>query len=263
MAIEKIKKMFKLLPPLVARDIKERYAGSTIGIFWTVGEPVLLISLYWIVFSQVFKIRIKADTGDIPFVFFLLSGLLPWLAINEGILSGATSIMNKAHIIKKVFFHVWLFPLSTVVSAAIRHGISFIIFLIVFFIYQGAPSVYQISFLLLLYSLQLILTAGIAFTLSSLTVYVRDILQVLGVGLQVMFYLTTILYPLQSVPQTLKIFLYLNPITPIIESYHAVILYSKIPSFFSIFYFIMLSFCSLLLGRFVFRRLKYGFADVL
>ena len=178
-------------------------------------------------------------------------------------MSGAHSIVNKANIIKKVFFHVWLFPLSSVVSSAIRHGITFLIFLIIFFMHQGMPSLYQIGFLLFLFSFQIILTTGIVFILSSLTVYIRDVLQMLGISLQVLFYLTTILYPFQSVPEKLKIFLYFNPVTPIIESYHAVILYAKIPSLFQIIYIMSLSFFCLFIGRFVFRRLKQGFADVL
>ena len=88
----------------MARDIKERYAGSVFGILWTFLQPFLFILLYWLVFSQILKIRIRADTGEIPFIAFLLSGLLPWFVLQEGVVKGASSIIDKRHVIKKVIF---------------------------------------------------------------------------------------------------------------------------------------------------------------
>ncbi len=72
--IGRIKKLYKLLPPLLSRDIKERYAGSALGIFWTFLQPLLFILIYWMVFSKIMKIRVQTDTGDVPFFAFLLSG---------------------------------------------------------------------------------------------------------------------------------------------------------------------------------------------
>jgi len=257
------KKLYRLLPPLLARDIKERYAGSVMGLFWTFIQPVLVMLVYWLVFSQIFKVRISVDTGDIPYLPFMLSGLLPWLALQDGMMRGASSIVDKGYIIKKVFYPSELFPVSSVLSAFAHHGIGFLIFLAVFFVYRGGVALSQLSAIGLLLLLQTLLTIGFAFLLSSLSVYLRDILQVLGVIFQALLYLTTILYPISSVPKQLKPIVDLNPFTWLIEGYHSVILYGRYPETNSMLYLLLFTVLSLLAGAFVFRKLKSGFADVL
>lgn len=187
MLLDRTKKLYKLLPPLLSRDIRERYAGSALGVFWTFLQPLLFILLYWLVFSRIMKVRIHTDTGEIPFLAFLLSGLLPWFALQEGIVRGASSIVEKRHIIKKVIFPAELFPLATVISALIHHGIGLIIFLSVFFVWKGTVSPVQLFALVGLLSLQVVLTSGLSLLFSSLSVYVRDIIQILGIVFQVLF----------------------------------------------------------------------------
>lgn len=261
--IGRIKKLYKLLPPLLSRDIKERYAGSALGIFWTILQPLLFILIYWMVFSQILRIRIQTDTGNIPFIAFLLSGLLPWFALQEGVLRGASAILEKRHVIKKVLFPVELFPLASVMSAFIHHGIGMILFLSVFFIWSGGISFLQISFIIVLISLQILLTSGLSLFFSSLSVYIRDITQILGVVFQVLFYMSTILYPITSVPETFKGIILLNPFTVFTEAFHAVILYNRYPGTGNMIYLLCLTAAILFGGIYVFRKLKKGFADVL
>ena len=261
--IHKFKKLFKLLPPLLLRDIKERYAGSAIGIFWAFLQPLLFILLYWLVFAQILKIRIQTDTGDIPFLAFLLSGLLPWFAFQEGVMRGASSIVDKRHIIKKVIFPLELFPLTSVLSSFVHNGIGILIFFIGFFTWQGSISVTQIFFIAALLSLQIILTSGISMLFAALSVYIRDIIQVLGVIFQLLFYTTTILYPMTAVPDKLKAVILLNPFTPLVESYHNAILYGKSPEIGHIIYVLILTVVFFSAGVYFFRKVKKGFADVL
>lgn len=261
--IDRIKKLYKLLPPLLLRDIKEKYAGSVIGIFWTLLQPLLFILLYWLVFSQIMRIRIQTDTGEIPFIAFLLSGLLPWFAFQDGVLRGASSIVEKRHIIRKVIFPAELFPLSSVMSAFIHHGIGIIVFLFAFFLWRGHVSAIQLSAVIGLLSLQILLTSGLSLLLSSLSVYLRDITQVLGVAVQMIFYMSTILYPITSVPKQLRLFILLNPVTSLTEAFHNVILYGKSPGTGNIIYLTVVTAASLVSGIYLFRKLKKGFADVL
>jgi len=260
---EKLRKLYKLLPPLVARDIKERYAGSSIGVFWTFFQPLLVILLFWLVFSQIMKVRVPGGTGDLPYLPFLLSGLLPWFALSDGILRGASSIIDKAYIIKKVFFPQELLTISVIVSSFIQHGVGFLIFLVAFFIVSGGVHVLQVVLILVLFSIQLLLTVGLALILSSLVVYIRDILQIIGVVMQALFYMTTVLYPISAVPKAFRDIININPFTCLTEGYHSVILYGRPPDFFHALYLISVTAASLIFGRFLFRRLKQGFADVL
>ena len=261
--IEQIKKLYKLLPPLLLRDIKERYAGSTIGIFWTFLQPLLFILLYWMVFSQILKIRIQADTGEVPFLAFLLSGLLPWFALQDGVVRGASSIVDKRHVIKKVIFPAELFPLSSVVSSLIHHGVGIIVFLIVFFLWEGSISILQIFFIITLLFIQILLASGLSLFFSAVSVYIRDIIQVIGVAFQVLFYVSPILYPLSSVPEKFRFFIFLNPATPLAEAYHNVILYDRLPGTGGMIYLNIITIAAVISGVYIFRKLKRGFADVL
>lgn len=259
----RIKKLYKLLPPLLLRDIKERYAGSVIGVFWTFLQPLLFILLYWLVFAQILRIRIHTDTGEVPFFAFLLSGLLPWFAFQEGVMRGASSILDKRHVIKKVIFPTELFPLSSVISAFIHNGVGILIFLCGFFIWKGNISIQQISFIMVLLFLQILLTSGLSLLFSALSVYIRDIIQVLGVVFQAIFYMSTILYPITSVPETLKTFIKLNPVTALAEAYHNTILYGRCPEISDMIYLLFFTIGALIVGIYIFRKLKRGFADVL
>ncbi len=260
MVIAKFKKLFRLLPPLLSRDITERYAGSVMGIFWTFLQPLMFIALYWFVFSHIMKIRIE---GDVPFIAFLLSGLLPWFAFQEGVQRGASSIIERRHIIKKLMFPSELFPLSSVVSSFIHHGVGIIVFLLVFFVWKGEISVLQIFFIVVLLSLQVLLTSGLTLLLASLSVYLRDILQVLGVVFQIIFYMSTILYPMTAVPERFATLIRLSPVTALTEAYHSTILYNKPPETGSMIYLFIVTAAALFGGIYVFRKLKKGFADVL
>lgn len=261
--LSKLIKLYKLLPSLLIRDIKERYAGSILGIFWTVLQPILLILLYWLVFSEILKIRIPSDTGELPFIAFLLSGLLPWLALQDGIMRGASSILDRRQIIKKVIFPAYIFPLSAVLSSFIHHAVGIFLFLIGVFIWKGGIMPFQLIFIFFLLCLQILLASGLALLFSSLSVYIRDIIQVLGFAFQLVLYSSTILFPLSLVPERLQFIILLNPVTALAEAYHNIILYDKLPDLFSIGYLILITNLSVLAGVYIFRKLKSGFSDVL
>jgi homopolymeric O-antigen transport system permease protein len=262
-SLEKIKKTYKLLPPLLVRDIKEKYAGSLFGVFWTVLQPTLYILLYWVVFSQIIKIKVQTDTGDVPFFAFLLSGILPWFAFQEGITRGASSIIEKRHVIKKVMFPVYLFPLSSVMSAFVHYGIGILIFLSAYFFWQGDVSVLQVVSVFCLMILQIVLSSGLSLMFAALSVYIRDIVQFLGVAFQVLFYLSTVLYPLTSVPAKLKFVVLLNPFTALSEAYHSVVLHGRLPETWSMIYLLAATVLSAATGVWVFKKLKPGFTDIL
>ena len=256
--IDRLKKLYKLLPPLLSRDIKERYAGSALGIFWTFLQPLLFVLIYWMVFSQVLRIRIQTDTGDVPFIAFLLSGLLPWFALQEGVLRGATAILDKRHVIKKVLFPVELFPLASVMSAFIHHGIGMILFLAGFFIWKGGVSFLQLSLIIVLISFQILLTFGLSLFFASLSVYIRDLTQILGVVFQLLFYISTILYPLSSVPERFKGIILLNPATIFTEAFHSVILYDQYPGTGTMIYLLCLTAAILFWGNIYIQKVEEG-----
>ena len=262
--LRRLEKLYKFLPPLLIRDLKEKFAGSHIGLIWALVQPLLIVILFTVVFSKIFKVRVHFGDTEMPFFIYLFTGLFPWFAIQEGIMRGASSIVDKGFLIKKVLYPAELFPINAVISAVVQHGIGFFLFLVWFFLaYKGDIRVLHIIGLPLLISTQIMLTMGFAFLLAALTVYVRDIVQILGVVLQGVFFLTPIVFSMSSVPENLKRLILLNPFALLIEGYHSIILYNT----YSVDgkTICLISFAALIFssGLYIFRKLKKGFADVL
>jgi ABC-type polysaccharide/polyol phosphate export permease len=258
----KLKKLYKLLPPLFSRDVRERYAGSSLGSLWTVINPLLIIFLYWMVFSRFLNIKVPSDSYEVPFFIYLLTGILPWFMFQDGVLRGATSIVEKGHIIKKVFFPAELFPLSAVMVSCVSYIPGVLLVTLGIMLWKGIHLVHLLLFGLIL-CIQMILTIGAALFLASLTVYLRDLTQILNFVIQILLYSTTVLYPLKVVPEKYRGFLLLNPLTGFIESYHDLLLFDRMPGLFPLVYLSVVSLAVFLIGVTVFRKLKTGFVDVL
>jgi|MudIll2142460700_1097286.scaffolds.fasta_scaffold05157_2 ABC-type polysaccharide/polyol phosphate export permease len=256
------KKLYKLLPPLFTRDVRERYAGSSLGSLWAVINPLLIILLYWMVFSRFLNIKVPSDSYEVPFFIYLLTGILPWFMFQDGALRGATSIVDKGHIIKKVFFPHELFPLSVVLVSCVSYIPGMILVTGGIVLWKGVHLTHLLLFCLIL-CVQTVLTIGVALFLASLTVYLRDVTQILSFVIQILLYSTTVLYPLKVVPEKYRGLLLLNPLTGFIESYHDLLLFDRMPGTFNLIYPFIVSFALFLIGVRVFRKLKAGFVDVL
>jgi lipopolysaccharide transport system permease protein len=230
-------------------------------LLWSFLYPLFFLVVYWFVFSKVIHIRVSASDGS--YLPFLFAGLFPWYAIQDGIIRGTTAIVDKAYVIKKVLLPHELFPLAANISALIHHGIGFAVFLLIYFIWQGIPSFEGLFFLPLLFLLQLIFSFGWSLLLSSIAVYFRDLVQVISIAMQGIFFLSPILYPPSSLPKQFETITKLNPVTPLMEGYRTIIIQGKMPELQGLLYFTAFSATILLGGLYVFRKLKVGFVDVL
>ncbi len=250
----------KLVKYFLIKDIKARFAGSGLGVFWTLILPVLQILLYWFVFSSIMRIR-PYNNDQIPFVYYLMSTYFFWLAISEGIIRSGTTLIENAELVKKVSFPKSVLPVAITLSGYLQQLIG-VVFALIIFSFSGLFHPY-FAFIIPVLVLQIIFSVGIALLIAAIVPYLKDILQVIGYVIQGMFFLSPILYPLDIIPDKLKGLVYLNPITVYIESYHIIIFEHQIPDirYFSGMLFIALLF--LLLGIKVFNKLEDGFADIL
>lgn len=255
----------RLFPPFVGRELREQYAGSALGMVWSVLQPVLLILLYWWVFATVMQIRFPSGTAlaDTPFIVFLLSALLPWFAFQEGLSRAASAILNRRDVVRKVHFPVRVFPLAAAAAAFVVHAGSYLLFLIVFAVWRGGMTPGAMAAVAVLWGLQFAITAGLGLLLASFTVYLRDIQQVLGLLLAVIFYTAPILYPLAQVPEQFRGLIYFNPFTAFAEAYHGAVLAGVWPEPAVLAGLSLFAVGSLIAGMYVFLRLEPGFADVL
>jgi ABC-type polysaccharide/polyol phosphate export permease len=267
MFIQKLKKLIHFTLFFAKKDIKSRFAGSFLGILWVLIQPICLIGIYFFIFSTVLKIRLLPEAGTDSFLVFLLIGLFPWMAFQEGCIRAATSIIDNGEAVKKIPFPLESLPLGVILSSACIHLSAMFIFLIGYEMYQYIISNTLPSWYLLLFffymSLQLFFTAGIGFFLAAICTYLRDFIQIFNLIFQIWFYATPIVYPISMVPSKLIKFLYINPFTGLIESYRDVILKNILPIEQYEVYFIIIAIVSFYIGRKIFQKLKQGFADVL
>jgi homopolymeric O-antigen transport system permease protein len=249
-----------LLKEMVVRDIRARYAGSGLGIFWALGLPILWLLLYAWVFGLI--LRIPVEKGFAGFPEFLLAGLLPWMAIQEGISRSASALTDNAAMVKKTLFPIETLVLSVIFAAMVNQAIAFL----VFGVYVGLLGHLSLPWLLLALPallVQTLLTFGVGCFVATVTTFVRDAGQAVGVLLTVLFYATPIVYPANLVPGRFRLILTINPLTHLIEWYRRAFTLHQLPDLTSVVYLVVVSGTAAALGGRLFWRARPHFADLI
>ena len=252
--------LFNLVKYFVVKDIRARFAGSGLGVLWALILPIFQILIYWFVFSTVMRVR-PYSNAQIPYVYFLLSTFFFWLTIPDGILRSGTVIIENAELVKKVSFPNIALPVAVTLSSYLQNMIG-IVFFIIMYSLSGMAHL-QMFFILPVLFLQVLFSIGAGMLMSAVVPYMRDIQQVMNYVLQGMFFLSPVLYGMDSIPEKFRSLAYLNPITVYIESYHTIIFERHFPDLRYLGGMVFISGFFLLLGLKVFNKLNEGFADIL
>jgi lipopolysaccharide transport system permease protein len=250
-----------LLRELVRRDLQGRYAGSALGVAWSFLQPLWQLLLFTFVFELVLRMRPVGEGTD-RFWVFLLCGLLPWMAVQEGVSRGATAITDNANLVKKLHFPSEVLVLSVAFAALLHEAIAAAV-LVPALLLLGELSWRGLPWLLLAIPLQLLLTCGVGLLLGAVQVFFRDLSQIVGMVLQAWFYLTPIVYPLGLVPERLRPLLDWNPLTGLVGLYRAALLAGPAPPVASLVALLVAALASTGLGWWTFRRLEPAFVDEL
>jgi lipopolysaccharide transport system permease protein len=251
-----------LLKQMVVRDLTARFAGTSIGAFWSLIHPLILLGLYTFVFSYIYRVRLPATEG-VGFIPYVFCGLWPWLAFQEASLRSVAVIVDNAHLVKRVQFPSELLVISVILSSFLSQGVGFCLFVLGLTVWQGGVSPLALGFLVVPFLLQITLAISLGLLLSTGNVFLRDISQLAGAGFTVWFFLTPILYPLGMVPDSLKPLLSWNPLTAILALYRDLILSSKGIEWAQALYPLAICLVLLYLAQWVFQRGKGYFADYL
>jgi ABC-type polysaccharide/polyol phosphate export permease len=243
-----------LIQALVMRDLKARYRGSALGLLWTLLNPLLLMGVYALVFSVYMRIEMERYT------VFLLCGLLPWIWISSSCLMGATSVIEGAGLIKKVFFPVQVLPTVTVLSNLVNFLLSLPI-LFVFLLFYDVQLGWASLTLPLIMICQFAFTLGLTLIVAAASVRYRDIPQIMSHLVTFWFFLTPILYPITQVPEPFRGLVSLNTFAPFAIAYQDVLMYNRIPSFGAFMIMICVGLISLPCGLFVFSYFRWSFAE--
>jgi lipopolysaccharide transport system permease protein len=248
-----------LLRELVKRDFQGRYAGSLLGFVWSLIQPLWLLLLFTFVFSAVLKISLTGQRTE-SFGVFLFAGLLPWMAIHEGVLRGSTAITDNANLVKKLSFPAEILVLAVALAALLHEAIALALFLVVLG-FLGELSVVGLPLLVVAVALQLAITLGLGLLLASIHVFFRDTAQVLGMVFNAWFYLTPIVYPLARVPERFRFWIEINPMTTLVELYRQALLGDRLELVPGTGWLALFGLAVVVAGLALFRRLKAAFVD--
>lgn len=251
-----------LLFTLAKNDFKEQFLGSYLGIFWAILRPALFMLIVWFIFSIGFKGSIT--NSEIPFVLYLMCGYIPWFFFSDAVSGGMNSIVSNKFLVKKVNFRVSILPIIKIFSAFFLHLIFIGILIVVFLLHGYKPTIYwiQIPFYT---TMMFLLVLGISWLLSALRVFMKDVAQIVGVILQLGFWVTPIFWSIDKIPEKYTYILKLNPMVYIVEGYRNCFInemwfwetYKHTP------YFLSITFFFLIVGAVIFRRLRPHFGDVI
>ncbi len=180
----------RLVFSLAKNDFKTKYAGSYFGTIWAFVQPIVTICVYWFVFGL--ALRNGSDKG-VPFVLWLIAGLIPWFFLQEGLLGGTNALLEYNYLVKKVVFNIRILPVVKVFSAVFVHCFFVVILLLIYTFMGYPPSLYALQ--LIYYSICIfVLILAVTYMTSAAVVFFRDLSQIINIMLQVGVWVTPIMW---------------------------------------------------------------------
>lgn len=254
----------ELVSDLVRREFIGRYRGSVLGVAWSLFNPLLMLSIYTMVFSVAFKARwgTGGEESKGAFAIVLFSGLIIHGLFAECLVRAPLLVVTQPNYVKKVVFPLEVLPWVSLLSALLHFAVSFAV-LLLFCLAAGQPVHAGVLLVPLALLPLLLLVLGVSSALASLGVYFRDLGQIMGVVASVFLFLAPVFYPISSLPEQYQALLVWNPITLPIEQVRNLMIWGK-PFQWGAW---LVSLVAALLvcqgGYWWFRKTQRGFADVL
>jgi ABC-type polysaccharide/polyol phosphate export permease len=236
-----------LVLTLVARELKVRYRRSIIGFVWTMLQPLLMMLVFYVVFSSLFRF-------DLPnYPVYALAGILFWNFFSQSIVASMNSLRGNAALLQKLPVPMAVFPLATVISGVVNLLFALAPTLVIVVVLERKLSP-ALLFLPVSILLAALFTLGAGLLLSPLAVFFSDVVELIGVLLTVLMYLTPIFYPMDILPAKVRWVVRFNPVRSILEVFRDPIHYGKVPPLEHIAVCVVITALALAIGGFAFRR---------
>ncbi len=253
----------ELIAASTKREGLGRYRGSFLGLLWSFFNPLFMLAVFTFVFSVIFQARWGGGSGSkTEFALLLFAGLIVFNLFSECISRAPGLIISNTNFVKKVVFPLEVLPFVSLLSALFQVFVSFGVWLIAYFIFFGIPQITVLYLPLILLPFCLFLM-GLSWILASLGVFLRDVSQFIGVLTTVLTFMSPLFYSASAFPENYRHFLYLNPLTPVIEQTRAILYWGKTPDFFILCIYLVVTLGIAYLGFVWFQKTRKGFADVL
>lgn len=238
----------------VKKDLRSRYRGSVLGFLWTFINPLLQLVVYSIVFPHLLRV------SEEHYSMYVFSGLLPWIYLTSSLQIATTCITGNSNLVKKIYFPRIILPLSVSLTGVVNLCFGLVILLAALCFEGIFPSVY-LAFLPVVLLVQFLFVSGICFILSSAYVYFRDLEHIVSIVTMAWFYLTPVVFTLNTFPPTLKWIMDINPMTSLISAYRDIFLYKRALSLSALFPAIAVSALLFIFGASLFGRMEKRFAE--
>ncbi|MGB9928030.1 MAG: ABC transporter permease [Methanosarcina sp.] len=235
-------------------EFKLRYKNSILGYFWSLLEPLLMLTVLYLVFSNLMRVQVE------HYQLFLLLGLILWNFLSRSTNIGMFSIVGRPDMVKKIYFPRDIFVISSCVTALLMSIFESVVFFIFMAVLRVPLSVNLVYAPLILVSL-FFLALGLALSLSALNVYYRDVQFIWDVLMQAGFFATPILYTMDILPENFRQIVLLNPMARIIISARDTIIYSTPARLEDLLFMFAASAFFLVIGYIIFSKLEPGFAE--
>ena len=227
-------------------EVKLRYRNSVLGFLWTFLEPLLMLSILYLVFTNIMRSDIE------NYALYLLLGLILWYMFTRATSMGLSSLVDRAGIIQKIYFRRELIVISTCLAAFLMMIFEFAAFGVFIGIFKFIPPITAVILPLILIDL-FVLSLGVSLLLSSLYVYFRDIKFIWQIALQAGFFLSPIIYEMDLIPENIRWIVSLNPMVPILNTAHDAVLYGILPDILTITQIILSTVVIFVIGFVVFK----------
>jgi len=246
-----------LLSLWVRYNVRTRYSQTFLGIAWIILLPLSTSSIMALVFSQIFPARF---IGDAPFISFFLAAVTAWNVFSQGILNGTTSLTREIGLMSQIYFPREILVVVKLGESLVDFTFTFAAMLVINAIFGVWPNI-NFIYLPIVILIQITFTLGVMLFVSYITVLVRDIPQLVAVALQLLFYLTPIIYSVQSIPENLSFIVLINPIAMLIDAYRSIIVYNTPPDPINLYYPMVMAGVLLYTGYMFFKAYEKRLVD--
>lgn len=255
-----------LIRQFTSREIQMRNRGSHLGVLWAVLTPLMLLAVYTLVFSTILRVRFDQRSGSESvwvYATTLFAGMMVFQMFAEPLARAPGLVVHKPNFVKKMVFPLEILPVTSLLSAIVYAAAGLALVVVAHLVLGGRVHWTIVLFPLVLAPV-LLLGLGIGWILSALGVFLRDIQQLVAVVVQrVLFFLTPIFYPLTAVPEEHRHWLFINPMTVVVDGARRTLLWGQMPRWDMLALWTGIGLVLAPVGYAVFMKSRRGFADVL
>lgn len=244
------------------RDFKERYVGTGLGQVWYVLSPIITILIYTVIFSDFMKMKLDIVDNSYSYSIYLVPGLLAWTSFSTIIMRLNGSFLEKANLIKKINVPAFVYQLSIIIT---EFGILMLSYLLalIFLLLVNHPITLTFLYLIPILFLQTLFAFALGVIISLFTPFFRDFKEAVPIVVQLWFWMTPIIYMKEMVADKYPAILTYNPFYYFVHIYQDIFLYSKAPSFESLFSIMLMTFITLFFAAYLYKKIIGTIKDII